>query len=189
MRCALFDRFPLQCHLRAMLFVCLFLFLVMLVAVNYAFALSGYPVSFMESQLSFSGEKIKTHFAMMTSEEIVIYKIAQLVDYLYIFIYVLLIFSIGIFLGRFFPNRSKKRCLGYSCAIFGVVAGLCDIIENFFILLMSSDPMGFPNFYAILHSFFASIKFTLLGFSICLILISLLLIIFTIKINNWKKRR
>ena len=187
MRCALFDGFPSPDHTRTLLCVCLVLFPIMMVSVNYAFALSRYPVSFMESQLSFSGEEIKSHFALMNSKEIEIYTFAQFVDYLYIIVYSLLIFSFGIFLGRFFPVHSKKRCLGYSCAIFGLIAGLCDIVENLFILLMSSDPIGFPTVYAVIHSFFASIKFAFLGFSICLILLLLTLYLITQYSQNRKR--
>ena len=57
-----------------------------MILVNYAFELSNYPVSFMESQLSFSGEEIKAHYKQMTHLDIQQYINAQLVDYVYIII-------------------------------------------------------------------------------------------------------
>jgi len=44
--------------------------IVSLPIMNYYFELSNYPVSFFESQLSFSGEIIKSHYSNLTREEI-----------------------------------------------------------------------------------------------------------------------
>ncbi|MHA1885906.1 MAG: hypothetical protein ACW96S_12685, partial [Promethearchaeota archaeon] len=41
-------------------------------------------------------------------------------------------------------------------------AACCDAIENGFILAMLTDPVGFPDYWAIFHSVFALIKWILL---------------------------
>jgi len=68
-----------------------------MILVNYAFEISNYPVSFMESQLSFSGEKIKAHYKQMTHLDIQQYINAQLVDCVYILIYGSLAFFLAYF--------------------------------------------------------------------------------------------
>ena len=83
----------------------------------------------------------------------------------------LLIFFIGIFIGRKFPKDSLIRNSSYVVSIAGIAAAFCDAIENGFILLMISDYRYFPDIYAILHSCFALIKFILLGLSIIAIIV------------------
>lgn len=46
--------------------------------------------------------------------------------------------------------------------ISGVIVAFCDGIENIFILAMLTDPLSFPDFWAITHSIFALIKWILL---------------------------
>jgi hypothetical protein len=171
---SLFDSVPSSKHLLLLLKLSLLLFPIVLIAVNYAFEISGYPVSYSESQLSFSGGIIKSHFAVMTQPEVQLYRVAQGVDYFFILVYGLLIFSLGVYLGRNFPEKTKFRYLGYITAISGIIAAFCDAGENLFILLMTFDTSGFPNPYAIVHSSFAACKFALLGFSIAAIVVLLI---------------
>ena len=49
--------------------------------------------------------------------------------------------------------------IGYSVSIFGITAAFCDGIENIFLLMMASNPVNFPNWWAIGHSCFALAKF------------------------------
>lgn len=161
-----FDTVPTQTRLKWFLIVLFFLFIVMMIFVNYMFSLSNYPVSFMESQLCFSGKIIKSHFAQMTPTDLHIYTLAQFVDYGYMIVYGLLILVIGIFLGRLIPLHSRWHYTSYLFGLTGIVATCCDGVENIFILLMISNPTGFPNSFAVIHSCFASIKFALLGFFI-----------------------
>lgn len=153
------------------------LFPIAMIVVNYVFSLSNYPVSFMESQLSFSGIAIKSHYAVMSQYEINIYKLAQLVDYVYLIIYGLFIFSLCIYIGRKLNKHKFIYNSSNMMASAGILAATCDAIENGFILLMASHPKTFLNIYAIVHSVFASIKFILLGLIIIWIIISLLIFI------------
>lgn len=184
MKLNVFDSFPDNKHLKYYIVFFIFLFIIMNIFVNDAFDKSNYPVSFIESQLSFNGTAIKEHFSTMSEVEIGLYAYAQFVDYVYLVSYGLLIFFVGIFIGRKFPKDSFLRNSSYFVSIAGIVAAFCDAIENGFILLMISDYKNFPDMYAILHSCFALIKFILLGLSIVIIIVfSLFYIIREIRKN------
>lgn len=163
---------------KKILIISIILFPLLMFTVNYAFEQSGYPVSFSESQLSFSGEEIKSHYQTMTTDQIQLYVLVQIIDYFYLIIYGLLILSIGLNLGRKLSYSQKAKTGCYFISIAGVTAACCDAIENAFILSMASNPLQFNNLLAIIHSVFASIKFGLLGISIIsLIMITLFFII------------
>jgi hypothetical protein len=185
MKLSMFDTYPHDQKLKTILIISIILFIITCISVNFAFEASGYPVSFMESQLSFSGEVIKSHYSVMTDTQIQQYFYAQLVDYTFIFSFTLLIFSTGIYLGRKLPKASTLRKSAYVIALAGIIAGCCDSIENGFILLMIKDHATFPNIYAIIHSCFASVKYSLLGLSI--IAIVSLLLVYIIKYKPMKK--
>ena len=162
MNLSVFDTFPSNQNLKRIVIVCFGFFIIANISVNYAFVASGYPVSFTESQLSFSGEEIKSHYAVMTDEQITLYLYAQIVDYVFIISYILLIFYLGIYLGRKLSQHKTLKNISYLIAIGGVIAGCCDMVENAFILLMIKEHATFPNIYATLHSYLALVKFTLM---------------------------
>ncbi len=180
-----FNTFPASKRLGLWIIVFIVLFIIMNIVVNYVFSLSGYPVSFMESQLSFSGEVIRSHFSVMSADQITLYLYAQFIDFGFIFVYASLIFLFCIFLGRRFSERSFFRITSFGVAIAGVVAGCCDTIENGFIILMINNPVEFLDLYAIIHSYFALIKFILLGISIIWIVV---LVTVVVVLLFWKRR-
>lgn len=120
--------------------------------------LSNYPVSFIESQLSFSGAKIKAWFSTMSAEELRYYFIAQVLDYGFMTGFGLIIFDLTLIIARKFDEESGWRKSGYIVAVLGILAACFDGIENIFIFLMLSDPSGFPEIWAIAHSCFALVK-------------------------------
>ena len=73
-----------------------------------------------------------------------------------------LAFSLVLTITRKFDNDSFWGKSGPKIAILGIVAACCDAIENAFILMMLSDPTGFPDIWAIIHSCFALVKYILL---------------------------
>jgi hypothetical protein len=173
-----FDRFPSEKTLKRNLVIAFFFFIVLMMSVNIAFDQSQYPVSFMESQLSFSGETIKSHYETMSADEIQLYIYAQVVDFGYMLAYGSFILILGVYLGRLQKQGSIGRNISYVIGLMGVTAMICDMIENVFILLMAQNPLGFPNWYAIIHSIFASIKFALLGGALLGVIILILLIFY-----------
>ena len=172
-----FDTYPNQRILKRFLPFTVLLFIGMMFFVNYMFDISNYPVSFFQSQLCFSGPIIKSHFAQMTSSELQMYTYAQYVDYGYMIAYGLLIFCVGIFLGRLFPVTSFFHYASYIIGLAGILAACCDAIEDVFILLMVSNPIGFPDIYAVIHSCFASVKFAILGIFLIWVLLTVFVLI------------
>jgi len=128
---------------------------------NHFFELSKYPVSFFESQLSFSGQIIKSHFATMSLQELNYYTIGQLADYGFIISNALIKFSLAVLLARTFSTNSTLRYSGFITAILGILGSLFDAIENIFIFLMIGDPTGFNDWLAVIHSVFALVKYIL----------------------------
>lgn len=121
--------------------------------------LSGYPADLFTSQLSFSGDLMRGYYALTNIE---IYRISPSLDYIFMLGYGLILFSLSLMVARRFKITSLIRRIGYIIAIAGIIAALCDGFENIFILSMLTDPVGFPNYWAISHSIFALIKWTLL---------------------------
>jgi hypothetical protein len=167
------DDFPSNNVLKKLIPIFLVLFFITVYIVNTSFETSGYPVSFVESQLSFSGEQIKSHFQQMNPEQIELYRTAQIIDYSYMVVYGTFIFLLLIFIGRRFKNNMRLRTISYVIAIGGIIAASCDAIENIFIFLMINDPVGFPNIFAITHSCFALIKFVLMFVALIWIVLSI----------------
>lgn len=129
----------------------------------YIMSLANYPATFIESQLSFSGAVIKSHFKEMSAEEINYYVIYQLCDMVYDFCQITMFFGLSLFLARKFDEDSDWRKSGFLVAILGVMGSISDVIENSFIIMMTTDPQGFPDIWAVAHSWLAVIKFTLWG--------------------------
>ena len=129
----------------------------------YLSSLEIYPVTFLESQLSFSGSVIKSHFREMSAEDMRLYVIWQLVDIAYDCAYILMFFGLSLFLARKFDEGSGWRKSGLLIALLGIMGAISDIIENILIIMMTTDPQGFPDIWAVAHSWFAVIKFTLWG--------------------------
>jgi len=115
------------------------------------------------SQLSFSGEVLKSHYEITNIE---FYRIAQSLDYGFMISYGTLIFTLALIISRKFDAASIWRKSGYIVAILGITAACCDGIENIFILALLTDPSGFPNIWAIIHSCFALVKWIMIFSSI-----------------------
>ena len=129
----------------------------------YLSEISHYPANFLESQLSFSGAVIKSHFKGMTAEQLHYYRLYQLSDDVYDFCQICMFFSLSLFLARKFDDESSWRKSGFIIAIVGVLGTICDLIENSLLIMMTYDPQGFPDSWAIAHSWLATMKFTLWG--------------------------
>jgi hypothetical protein len=121
--------------------------------------LSGFPAQIFSSQLSFSGELMKSYYAVTNIE---LYRIAPSLDYIFMLGYGLILFSLSVLIARRYGIPSKIGHISLLLAISGGIAACCDGIENIFILAMLTDSIGFPNSWAISHSVFALIKWILL---------------------------
>lgn len=130
--------------------------------------LSGFPAQIFSSQLSFSGDLMKSYYSLTDIDN---YRIAPLLDYIFMVGYGLILFSTALLIGRKFGPSSIVGLLCFIVALFGIIAACCDGIENIFILAMLTDPLNFPDWWAITHSIFASIKWILLFLVIIWIII------------------
>jgi len=124
--------------------------------------LSNFPGTLNDTQLGFNGVYIKSMFSLMSNEELSIFILANLFDYVGMIAYGSFLFSSTLTLTRNLQEGSVWQKIGYIISIFGILSACSDGIENIFLLLMASAPLTFPNWLAIPHSFFALVKFILL---------------------------
>ena len=82
------------------------------------------------------------------------------VDFIFIPGYALIFFSITYLFGLW--HKGAIRRWGKCIAIFPFVAGLFDVIENTFLLLILKAPESIPGAYPLIASSSASVKFVLL---------------------------
>jgi len=130
---------------------------------TWQFVLSGDIVSPLESQLSFSGAFLKVQYAtIIGAGGLENYRIGQILDYGFMVSYSSLIFSLGLIIARKFTEPSIWRKLGFVLAIAGPITACFDATENAFILLTLTDPLGFPDWWALAHSSAALVKWILL---------------------------
>jgi len=162
---SLFDKMetePSYKTLRILLYIGLGLFFIFYPLMSYYFFLSGYQMNVMASQLSFSGEILKdSYLVMYYNGDINAYRIAQILDYIFMISYGLMVFSIAIVQARK-TNIIWIKKLGFILAIGGIIAAGLDAIENGFILATLTDIMNFPDWWAVAHSAFALPKWIIL---------------------------
>jgi hypothetical protein len=154
-----FNNWPSQKLTRNLLIFGIILFIVIIPLMVIFYELSHYPVSFFESQLSFSGTVIKSHFSIMNLLQLNYYFIWLIIDYGFMLGFAIIYFSLDLILARKFEDTSRWRKTGYIGALLGLLYFFCDAVENIFIFAMLTDPLGFPNIWAVTHSWFALIKF------------------------------
>ncbi|MFX0040926.1 MAG: hypothetical protein ACFFCY_13690 [Promethearchaeota archaeon] len=135
---------------------------------QYFTELSGFPAQIFSSQLSFNGDIMKSFYAVTNIE---LYRVAPLLDYIFMVGYGLILFSLSVLIARKYGLPSKLGQICLITAVSGVIAASCDGVENIFILAMLTDPVGFPNYWAVSHSIFALIKWILLFITITLVII------------------
>ncbi|MFX1500976.1 MAG: hypothetical protein ACFFDH_08450 [Promethearchaeota archaeon] len=170
-----FSDWPSNKKLKQLLICCVILFLVIFPIMSYLATVS-YPVNSFGSQLSFSGQLIKEYNA---NADINLYRIANILDYFFMISYGGIFFSLGLIIAHKLKDETIWRKIGLIMIPLTIFAPACDAIENIFILLILADPLEFPDIWAIIHSFFALIKYILIfiGFGwICIALIKLVLI-------------
>jgi hypothetical protein len=154
-----FSDWPTSKILKISLIIGFALSFAVIPVMQYFTQLSGFPAEIFSSQLSFSGVLMKSYYALTNIE---LYRIAPSLDYIFMMGYGLILFSSSILIARRYRATSLIQRRGFTIAFSGVVAACCDAIENIFILLMLTDPTGFPDYWAITHSVFALIKWILL---------------------------
>jgi hypothetical protein len=156
------ESVPSNKTLRILLYIALGLFFIFYPLMSYCFFLSGYDTNVMASQLSFSGVKLKESYMVFnTTGDLSAYRTAQILDYIFMISYGLIIYAVAIVQARRTNNQLLKK-IGFILAIGGLVAAGLDAIENIFILATLTDYSNFPDWWAVAHSIFALPKWILI---------------------------
>ncbi len=137
--------------------------------------LSGYPGTLDDTQLGFSAEIIKAHFAMMKSEDMTFFILGNLVDYAFMIAYGCFFYSSARYLSWDYQQGSLPLKVGRMFAWIGALSAICDAVENVFLLSMTINPVGFPSWLAIAHSTFALLKFILMYLTVGWLILSFVL--------------
>jgi hypothetical protein len=141
----------------------------------YFFTQSGYDSSrIMADQLSFNDYVLfEIYTQLILSGNLDYYRWGQILDYGYMISYGAVFFSLCVLTGRIFDKEKfpKAEQMGNLFGFLAIIAAVCDMIENAFILLTLANPLTFPPIYAIIHSVFALIKWILLILIILYIII------------------
>lgn len=179
---------PAEKTTKYLLFFSLPLVIITASTVMYSLKLSNFPGTLNETQLGFNSEYIKSCFSRMSDEDMSIFIIANVFDYAFMIAYGTFFFSLALTLTRKLKEGSIWKKIGYSISIFGITAAFCDGIENIFLLIMASNPINFPNWWAIAHSSFALAKFIQIYAAMGGIILMALVIVLSrlIKRNNDK---
>ena len=146
-------------------YLAIFSFILLIVSMIFVMILlemSNFSGTLEETQLGFNGEYIKSIFAFMNENEMVLFLLANILDYAFMLAYGAFFYSTALILARKLKEGSLLSKVGYNIVILGVISACCDALENLFLLLMVSNPVDFPMWLAIPHSSFAIIKFALI---------------------------
>lgn len=110
---------------------------------------------------SFSGSELKSHYAILVNQGTIdTFITQQYLDYGLMFFTGLFFFILTLYVARKHKDDSWRR-FGFIGAFLFPAAACMDAIENASLLIMLSNPQGFPNWLAIVYSSFASIKVSL----------------------------
>jgi hypothetical protein len=157
---------PSDAQLKKIQMISLILSVAIYALMAYVFFLSGSPVeNMMAGQLSFDGYYLKWQIYLFT-EDLGLYRIAQVMDYGFMLGYGLLIFTSALRVSRGINKDSLPHKIGMYMAVSGIIAAIFDACENLFILLTLMEPFGFPDVLGVIHSCFALVKWILIYTSI-----------------------
>jgi hypothetical protein len=120
---------------------------------------------YIQGQLAFSGEYMKTYYTLI--KNIDAYRTGQIVDYLFMFGYGSLLFTLSIRLARKIEEDTKLAKIAYIIVVIALMTPFFDCIENIWILLTLTDPFNFPNWWAVAQSCFSVLKWGGILISIC----------------------
>ncbi len=113
-------------------------------------ALSNFSGTLEETQLGFNGEYVKSKLLLMNELEMCFFIVTNLFDYMFMIIYSTVFFRVSLILARTLARDTILSKIGYVFAVLGITSSCCDAMENVFLLLMASNPLGFPTWLGIL---------------------------------------
>lgn len=139
-----------------------------------SYAASGHPVSYAEGQTSFSAEKIRGWYQVMTDAGTLdVYWRTQIIDYGFM----AALFLLGLFGGLLVARLWRQGSIASWLALFGALAvplgTVFDALENGVSFIMLADPAWFPSWLAVPYSGFAVVKFACILAGMLSIILSL----------------
>ena len=161
----LFDYLTENPSRKTLRYLAVFSFILLIISMAVVMTLlemSNFSGTLEETQLGFSGAYIKSKFTLMNGNEMKLFILANIFDYVFMLAYGTFFFSTSLMLARKLEEGSIWNKVGYIIAILGIISACCDALENVFLLLMASNPAGFPTWLGIPHSSFALAKFSLM---------------------------
>ncbi len=161
--------------IKQLIYICLPVMVISATLVILLLELSGYPGTMDDTQLGFSAEIIKTHFAMMKSEDLSLFILGNLMDYAFLISYGCFFYCSARYLSWNYRQGSLVLNANKIVAWIGVISAICDAVENVFLLSMTVNPVGFPNWFAMAHSTFALLKFIFMYLTIGWLIVSFVL--------------
>jgi hypothetical protein len=121
---------------------------------------SAYPPALIPGQLNFSPESVRGWYEfLLKNGTFEIYRITQLVDFIFIAGLLSLLFFIHILIAKAQPNPGWRRLALVLAAIAPAIAA-SDVIENIFTLIMLSNPTDFAPWLAYIASTLSVIKWS-----------------------------
>lgn len=153
---------PSPTIIRRLLCTSVVLMVVVYTVMTIVYLASGDRVDMLSSQLSFSATFLRWQYSQMSADGLVMYGIAQQIDYIFMPLYGIFSFSACVTLARNFPPRTRWQVVGFFLAMLGIVGACCDAVENAFIFLMLGSYPAIPQWQAAGHSTFALVKWCIL---------------------------
>ncbi|MFX0122458.1 MAG: hypothetical protein ACFFAE_02390 [Candidatus Hodarchaeota archaeon] len=120
------------------------------------------PYGVMELEFAWTVEQIEQIFESWTGDLIAQELTVTYVDFGFLIAYSTFLAGITLLIARRLLS-GQIQLIGLYITLVPFVAALFDAIENLNLILMLSSPSNFPTFSPFLASFFAALKFGLLG--------------------------
>ena len=149
-----FKTHPTDAHTRALMWFGIIASLIVYPIETYIFIViaQAFNGPYIQGQLAFSGTYMKAYFQSIVNLQA--YLIGQIFDYIFMLTYGSLLFSVSVRLARQIPDGTRLSKIAYLMIIFALLAPIFDAGENIMIFFTLSNPVNFPNWWAVLQSDF-----------------------------------
>jgi hypothetical protein len=178
------QRRPSTRALKKLIVICIILLAISSSAVIYVLGLSNFPGTLEKTQLGFDGQYIQSCFSAMNEDDLSLFIVGNLVDYVFMVSYGGLLFGSALILSRQLRSGSTGEKLGHIVSVLGLIAACSDGLENVFLLSMAINPSNFPTWLGVPHSLFAYLKFSLMYISAGWVILTLGYLALRRKINT-----
>lgn len=144
---------------------------------------TGYVGPYPSWWFTFSGQELKSHYSVLLEQGTMDTFIkVQYLDFGLMLFTGLALFLLAVIVARAHKTSVFWRRFGFLTAIILALSPIMDVFENIILLIMLSNPLGFPNWMAIAYSGFATLKVSFVSVGlIFLLIISIALAVSKIK--------